>query len=181
MTYVTSFWKRRDSDTCGRSVFDSHTATVSSYFRQLSHPAFDSCVSRYTAVAPYHCTHWSVVFHEFHDWAPAIGRFAVISRLIVKSICLIFLKLRESDFLLYATRFSIMRSLVKRLGMGLPNNLLPKFPAITGSLIDRSIDLLLIFLEICLAAHAIAHWIDRSVSQPADLLIFLCLSHQGGC
>ena len=50
-----------------------------------------------------------------------------------------------------------MRSLVKRLGMGLPNNLLPEFPAITGSLIDRSIDLLLIFLEICLAAHAIAH------------------------
>eukprot|EP01047_Picozoa_sp_COSAG01_P059185 COSAG01_NODE_7073_length_3366_cov_10.407407_1_plen_42_part_00 len=34
-----------------------------------------------------------------------------------------------------------MRSLVKRLGMGLPNNLLPKFPAITGSLIDQSIDL----------------------------------------
>ena len=30
-----------------------------------------------------------------------------------------------------------MRSLVKRLGMGLPNNLLPQFPAITGSLIDR--------------------------------------------
>ena len=69
----------------------------------------------------------------------------------------IFLKLQESNFLLYATRFSIMRSLVKRLGMGLPNNLLPEFPAITGSLIDRSIDLLLIFLEICLAAHAIAH------------------------
>ena len=39
-----------------------------------------------------------------------------------------------------------MRSLVKRLGMGLPNNLLPEFPAITGSLIDRSIDLLLTFL-----------------------------------
>ena len=95
--------------------------------------------------------------HDFHDREPAIGRFADISRLIVKSICLIFLKLWESDFLLYATRFSIMRSLVKRLGMGLPNNLLPKFPAITGSLIDRSIDLLLIFLEICLAAHAIAH------------------------
>eukprot|EP01043_Picozoa_sp_COSAG02_P069076 COSAG02_NODE_11700_length_1672_cov_0.891926_1_plen_142_part_00 len=32
----------------------------------------------------------------------------------------IFLKLQESNFLLYATRFSIMRSLVKRLGMGLP-------------------------------------------------------------
>jgi hypothetical protein len=31
-----------------------------------------------------------------------------------------FLKLQESNFLLYATRFSIMRSLVKRLGMGLP-------------------------------------------------------------
>eukprot|EP01047_Picozoa_sp_COSAG01_P129364 COSAG01_NODE_58815_length_303_cov_3.132353_1_plen_33_part_01 len=30
----------------------------------------------------------------------------------------------------------IIRSLVKRLGMGLPNNLLPEFPAITGSLID---------------------------------------------
>eukprot|EP01047_Picozoa_sp_COSAG01_P058299 COSAG01_NODE_6853_length_3468_cov_28.165331_3_plen_61_part_00 len=41
-----------------------------------------------------------------------------------------------------------MRSLVKRLGMGLPNNLLPKFPAITGSLIDRSIDLLLTFLNL---------------------------------
>ena len=95
--------------------------------------------------------------HDFHDRAPTIGRFACISRLIVKSICLIFLKLRESDFLLYATRFSIMRSLVKRLGMGLPNNLLPEFPAITGSLIDRSIDLLLTFLKICLAAHAIAH------------------------
>jgi hypothetical protein len=40
-----------------------------------------------------------------------------------------------------------MRSLVKRLGMGLPNNLLPEFPAITGSLIDRSIDLLLTFFE----------------------------------
>eukprot|EP01047_Picozoa_sp_COSAG01_P033697 COSAG01_NODE_2491_length_7583_cov_32.473944_3_plen_65_part_00 len=40
-----------------------------------------------------------------------------------------------------------MRSLVKRLGMGLPNNLLPEFPAITGSLIDRSIDLLLILSE----------------------------------
>ena len=96
-------------------------------------------------------------YHDFHDREPAIGRFAAISRLIVKSICLIFLKLRESDFLLYATRFSIMRSLVKRLGMGLPNNLLPEFPAITGSLIDRSIDLLLTFLKICLAAHAIAH------------------------
>jgi hypothetical protein len=56
-----------------------------------------------------------------------------------------------------------MRSLVKRLGMGLPNNLLPELPAITGSLIDRSIDLLLTslffinVLKICLAAHAIAH------------------------
>jgi hypothetical protein len=40
-----------------------------------------------------------------------------------------FLKLHESNFLLYATGFSIMRSLVKRLGMGLPNNLLPEFPA----------------------------------------------------
>jgi hypothetical protein len=50
-----------------------------------------------------------------------------------------------------------MRSVVKRLGMGLPNNLLPEFPAITGSLIDRSIDLLLTFFKICLAAHAIAH------------------------
>ena len=40
-----------------------------------------------------------------------------------------------------------MRSLVKRLGMGLPNNLLPEFPAITGSLIDRSIDLLPIFFK----------------------------------
>jgi hypothetical protein len=58
--------------------------------------------------------------HDFHDRAPTIGRFAAISRLIVKSICLIFLKLWESDFLLYATRFSIVRSLVKRLGMGLP-------------------------------------------------------------
>jgi hypothetical protein len=38
-----------------------------------------------------------------------------------------------------------MRSLVKRLRMGLPNNLLPEFPAITGSLIHRSIDLLLTF------------------------------------
>ena len=68
-----------------------------------------------------------------------------------------FLKLQESNFLLCATGFSIMRSLVKRLGMGLPNNLLPEFPAITGSLIDRSIDLLPTFLKICLAAHAIAH------------------------
>jgi hypothetical protein len=99
----------------------------------------------------------ALAYHDFHDRAPTIGRFAAISRLIVKSICLIFLKLWESDFLLYATRFSIMRSLVKRLGMGLPNNLLLEFPAITGSLIDRSIDLLLTFLKICLAAHAIAH------------------------
>ena len=76
---------------------------------------------------------------------------------IVRLDSTIFLKLQESNFLLYATRFSIMRSLVKRLGMGLPNNLLPEFPAITGSLIDRSIDLLLTFLKICLAAHAIAH------------------------
>jgi hypothetical protein len=47
------------------------------------------------------------------------------------------MKLQGSIFLLYATRFSIMRSLVKRLGMGLPNNLLPEFPAITGSLIEK--------------------------------------------
>jgi hypothetical protein len=64
---------------------------------------------------------------------------------IARLLSTIFLKLQESIFLLYATRFSIMRSLVKRLGMGLPNNLLPEFPAITGSLIDRSIDLLLTF------------------------------------
>jgi hypothetical protein len=35
------------------------------------------------------------------------------------------LKLQESNFLLYATRFSIMRSLVKRLGMGLELHLRP--------------------------------------------------------
>ena len=85
------------------------------------------------------------------------GGFANVSHNIARLDSTIFLKLQESNFLLYATRFSIMRSLVKRLGMGLPNNLLPKFPAITGSLIDRSIDLLLTFLKICLAAHAIAH------------------------
>ena len=66
---------------------------------------------------------------------------------IVRLVQAISLRLQESIFLLYATRFSIMRSLVKRLGMGLPNNLLPKFPAITGSLIDRSIDLLPIFFK----------------------------------
>ena len=85
------------------------------------------------------------------------GRFADVSHNIARLDSTIFLKLQESIFLLHATRFSIMRSLVKRLGMGLPNNLLPEFPAITGSLIDRSIDLLLTFLKICLAAHAIAH------------------------
>ena len=85
------------------------------------------------------------------------GGFADVSHNIARLVQAISLKLQESNFLLYATRFSIVRSLVKRLGMGLPNNLLPEFPAITGSLIDRSIDLLLIFLEICLAAHAIAH------------------------
>ena len=60
-----------------------------------------------------------------------------------------------------------MRSLVKRLGMGLPNNLLPEFPAITGSLIDRSIDRS--------AAHFFQNmrgspWnrsLNRSISQPA--------------
>jgi hypothetical protein len=40
-----------------------------------------------------------------------------------------------------------MRSLVKRLGMGLPNNLLPEFPAITGSLIDRSDVFKMTFVE----------------------------------
>ena len=76
---------------------------------------------------------------------PTKGRFANVSHNIARLVQAIFLKLQESNFLLYATRFSIMRSLVKRLGMGLPNNLLPEFPAITGSLIDRSIDLLLTF------------------------------------
>eukprot|EP01047_Picozoa_sp_COSAG01_P121924 COSAG01_NODE_50746_length_360_cov_6.452107_1_plen_56_part_10 len=42
---------------------------------------------------------------------------------IVRLDSTISLRLQESIFLLYATRFSIMRSLVKRLGMGLPNNL----------------------------------------------------------
>ena len=45
---------------------------------------------------------------------------------IVRLDSTIFLKLGESNFLLYATRFSILRSLVKRLGMGLPNNLPPE-------------------------------------------------------
>ena len=88
---------------------------------------------------------------------PTKGGNTDIRCYIARLIGAIFLKLQESNFLLYATRFSIMRSLVKRLGMGLPNNLLPEFPAITGSLIDRSIDLLLTFFKICLAAHAIAH------------------------
>ena len=88
---------------------------------------------------------------------PTKGENTDIRCYIVRLLGQIFLKLQESNFLLYATRFSIVRSLVKRLGMGLPNNLLPEFPAITGSLIDRSIDLLLTFSKLCLAAHAIAH------------------------
>eukprot|EP01047_Picozoa_sp_COSAG01_P060914 COSAG01_NODE_7532_length_3163_cov_51.836815_1_plen_214_part_00 len=54
---------------------------------------------------------------------PTKGRFANVSHNIARLVQAIFLKLQESNFLLYATRFSMMRSLVKRLGMGLPNNL----------------------------------------------------------
>jgi hypothetical protein len=50
---------------------------------------------------------------------PTKGRFANVSHNIARLASTIFLKLQESNFLLYATRFSIMRSLVKRLGMAL--------------------------------------------------------------
>jgi hypothetical protein len=80
---------------------------------------------------------------------PTKGENTDIRCYIVRLLGAISLKLQESNLHLYATRFSIMRSLVKRLGMGLPNNLLPEFPAITGSLIDRSIDLLFTFFKIC--------------------------------
>ena len=59
---------------------------------------------------------------------PTKGRFADVSHNIVRLPVAIFLKLQESIFLLYATKFSYVRSLVKRLVMGLPNNLLPEFP-----------------------------------------------------
>jgi hypothetical protein len=87
------------------------------------------------------------VLHIIHltIMRPTKGGNTDIRYYIVRLDSTISLRLQESNFLLYATRFSIMRSLVKRLGMGLPNNLLPEFPAITGSLIDRSIDLLLTF------------------------------------
>ena len=68
-----------------------------------------------------------------------------------------------------------MRSLVKRLGMGLPNNLLPQFPAITGSLIDRSIDLLLTFLKICLAAC-----VDGSDNRLGKFLFQIIEATRGG-
>ena len=78
---------------------------------------------------------------------PTKGGNTDIRCYIVRLLGEIFLKLQQSNFLLHATRFSYVRSLVKRLVMGLPNNLLPEFPAIIGSLIDRSIDLLLIFFK----------------------------------
>jgi hypothetical protein len=109
------------------------------------------------AFRQYGHSHPKIVFIHLTIKCNTKGRFADVSHNIARLDSTISLKLQESNFLLYATRFSIMRSLVKRLGMGLPNNLLPEFPAITGSLIDRSIDLLLTFLKICLAAHAIAH------------------------
>eukprot|EP01047_Picozoa_sp_COSAG01_P040334 COSAG01_NODE_3389_length_6151_cov_375.493225_6_plen_96_part_01 len=49
---------------------------------------------------------------------PTKGGNTDIRCYIARLIVAIFLKLQESNFLLYATRFSIMRSLVKRLGMG---------------------------------------------------------------
>eukprot|EP01047_Picozoa_sp_COSAG01_P107701 COSAG01_NODE_36689_length_513_cov_18.253623_1_plen_57_part_10 len=55
---------------------------------------------------------------------PTKGGNTDIRCYIVRLVQAISLRLQESNFLLYATRFSIMRSLVKRLGMGLPNNLL---------------------------------------------------------
>eukprot|EP01047_Picozoa_sp_COSAG01_P119119 COSAG01_NODE_47813_length_386_cov_7.609756_1_plen_53_part_10 len=51
---------------------------------------------------------------------PTKGGNTDIRYYIVRLVQAISLKLQESNFLLYATRFSIMRSLVKRLGMGLP-------------------------------------------------------------
>jgi hypothetical protein len=101
---------------------------------------------------------------------PTKGRFANVSHNIARLVQAIFLKLQESNFLLYATRFSMMRSLVKRLGMGLPNNLLPEFPAITGSLIDRSIDLLLIFLK--KYAWQPMQSLTESIDQSASRLIY---------
>jgi hypothetical protein len=65
----------------------------------------------------------------------------------------------------------MMRSLVKRLGMGLPNNLLPEFPAITGSLIDRSIDLLLIFFKKQYAWQPMQS-LTESIDQSASRLIY---------
>jgi L-lactate permease len=62
-----------------------------------------------------------------------------------------------------------MRSLVKRLGMGLPNNLLPEFPAITGSLIDRSIDCCSLFLKY---AWQPMQSLTESIDQSASRLIY---------
>ena len=51
--------------------------------------------------------------HDFHDREPAIGRFGDISRLIVKSICLIFMKIHESCARPRTRRFNRIVSYVK--------------------------------------------------------------------